>query len=56
MLVTFIKQRIDAGVGAEVQRSLATVVIGGILSNTLLVLPVRPLQDVSVFTWPKDGA
>jgi cobalt-zinc-cadmium resistance protein CzcA len=29
---------INTGVGAEVQRPLATVVIGGIVSNTLLTL------------------
>ena len=31
-----------AGVGAEVQRPLATVVIGGIFTNTLLTLLVLP--------------
>ena len=31
------------GTGAEVQRPLATVVIGGILSSTLLTLIVLPL-------------
>jgi len=30
------------GVGAEVQRPLATVVIGGIVSSTLLTLVVLP--------------
>ena len=30
------------GTGAEVQRPLATVVIGGILSSTLLTLLVLP--------------
>jgi cobalt-zinc-cadmium resistance protein CzcA len=32
----------NVGVGAEVQRPLATVVIGGILSSTLLTLFVLP--------------
>jgi cobalt-zinc-cadmium resistance protein CzcA len=32
----------NTGVGAEVQRPLATVVIGGIASNTLLTLVVLP--------------
>lgn len=31
------------GTGGEVQRPLATVVIGGILSNTLLTLVVLPV-------------
>ena len=33
---------LNVGVGGEVQRPLATVVIGGILSNTLLTLVVLP--------------
>jgi len=33
---------IAAGTGAEVQRPLATVVIGGILSSTILTLLVLP--------------
>ena len=33
---------LNTGVGAEVQRPLATVVIGGILSATLLTLIVLP--------------
>ena len=32
----------NTGVGAEVQRPLATVVIGGIISSTLLTLLVLP--------------
>jgi heavy metal efflux system protein len=32
----------NTGVGSEVQRPLATVVIGGILSSTLLTLLVLP--------------
>jgi cobalt-zinc-cadmium resistance protein CzcA len=38
----FIPMAINTGVGAEVQRPLATVVIGGIVSNTLLTLLVLP--------------
>jgi heavy metal efflux system protein len=34
---------IATGTGAEVQRPLATVVIGGILSSTLLTLIVLPI-------------
>jgi len=40
--VGFIPMAVNTGVGAEVQRPLATVVIGGILSNTLLTLVVLP--------------
>lgn len=39
----FLPMAIATGVGAEVQRPLATVVIGGILSSTLLTLLVLPL-------------
>ncbi len=38
----FIPMALSHGVGAEVQRPLATVVIGGILSSTLLTLVVLP--------------
>jgi cobalt-zinc-cadmium resistance protein CzcA len=33
----------NVGIGAEVQRPLATVVIGGIISSTLLTLLVLPI-------------
>ncbi len=39
----FIPMALNTGTGAEVQRPLATVVIGGILSSTLLTLIVLPL-------------
>ena len=39
----FIPMAIATGTGAEVQRPLATVVIGGILSSTLLTLIVLPV-------------
>jgi cobalt-zinc-cadmium resistance protein CzcA len=39
----FIPMAISSGVGAEVQRPLATVVIGGILSSTALTLIVLPV-------------
>jgi len=38
----FIPMAISTGVGAEVQRPLATVVIGGILTSTALTLLVLP--------------
>ena len=39
----FVPMAIATGTGAEVQRPLATVVIGGILSSTLLTLLVLPV-------------
>lgn len=39
----FIPMAIATGTGAEVQRPLATVVIGGIISSTILTLLVLPL-------------
>lgn len=38
----FIPMALNVGTGAEVQRPLATVVIGGIISSTLLTLLVLP--------------
>jgi cobalt-zinc-cadmium resistance protein CzcA len=38
----FIPMAINTGLGAEVQRPLATVVIGGIISSTILTLYVLP--------------
>jgi cobalt-zinc-cadmium resistance protein CzcA len=38
----FIPMALNTGTGAEVQRPLATVVIGGIISSTLLTLVVLP--------------
>ena len=39
----FIPMALATGTGAEVQRPLATVVIGGIVSSTLLTLLVLPV-------------
>lgn len=41
--VGFIPMAISVGVGAEVQRPLATVVIGGVVTSTVLTLFVLPL-------------
>ena len=38
---------LNTGIGAEVQRPLATVVIGGIISSTLLTLVVLP----TLYVW-----
>jgi len=51
----FVPMAISTGVGAEVQRPLATVVIGGLVSSTLLTLLVIP----AVYRWfdrPREGA
>ena len=39
----FVPMAFNTGIGAEVQRPLATVVIGGVLSSTLLTLLVLPV-------------
>jgi cobalt-zinc-cadmium resistance protein CzcA len=38
----FVPMAFNAGIGSEVQRPLATVVVGGIISSTLLTLLVLP--------------
>lgn len=46
----FIPMAIATGTGAEVQRPLATVVIGGIISSTLLTLLILPI----VYRWMNE--
>ena len=41
--VGFVPMAMNTGIGAEVQRPLATVVIGGLVSSTLLTLVVLPV-------------
>jgi cobalt-zinc-cadmium resistance protein CzcA len=48
----FIPMAVSSGSGAEVQRPLATVVIGGLITSTLLTLFVIP----AVFRWFDSGA
>jgi cobalt-zinc-cadmium resistance protein CzcA len=50
--VGFIPMAVNVGVGGEVQRPLATVVIGGIFTNTLLTLLVLP----ALYTVLRSGA
>jgi heavy metal efflux system protein len=45
----FVPMAFNTGIGAEVQRPLATVVIGGVISSTLLTLVVLPVL-YAVFT------
>jgi cobalt-zinc-cadmium resistance protein CzcA len=47
----FVPMAISTGAGAEVQRPLATVVIGGILSSTVLTLLVLPVLYSLVESW-----
>jgi heavy metal efflux system protein len=47
----FLPMALATGAGAEVQKPLATVVIGGLVSSTLLTLLVLP----SVYRWMKSG-
>jgi cobalt-zinc-cadmium resistance protein CzcA len=44
--IGFLPMALNTGVGAEVQRPLATVVIGGVVSSTLLTLVVLPVLYV----------
>ncbi|MFM8272354.1 MAG: efflux RND transporter permease subunit, partial [Gemmata sp.] len=48
----FIPMAVSSGSGAEVQRPLATVVIGGLITSTLLTLFVIP----AVYRWFDPGA
>jgi cobalt-zinc-cadmium resistance protein CzcA len=43
----FIPMALSSGAGAEVQRPLATVVIGGLITSTLLTLLVLP----AIYGW-----
>jgi cobalt-zinc-cadmium resistance protein CzcA len=47
----FLPMALNTSTGAEVQRPLATVVIGGILSSTLLTLLVLP--GLYLMAWPE---
>ena len=46
----FIPMAVSQGAGAEVQRPLATVVIGGLVTSTLLTLLVLP----TVYLWMEE--
>ncbi len=49
----FVPMALSTGVGAEVQRPLATVVIGGVISSTLLTLFVLPVLYKSFVPGPR---
>jgi len=48
----FLPMALATSTGAEVQRPLATVVIGGILSSTALTLLILP----ALYTWAYRGS
>jgi len=52
----FIPMAISTGVGAEVQRPIATVVIGGITTCTLLTLFVLPALYLTIGKWLESRA
>jgi heavy metal efflux system protein len=47
----FVPMALSTSAGAEVQRPLATVVIGGIISSTFLTLVVLPV----LYEWVERG-
>ena len=53
----FVPMALNVGIGSEVQRPLATVVIGGIVSSTILTLVVLPAlyRIVHGRTWKRRG-
>jgi len=50
----FIPMAVSTSAGAEVQRPLATVVIGGLVTSTVLTLVVLPLL-YEIFEQQQDG-
>lgn len=54
--VGFIPMATSVGTGAEVQRPLATVVIGGVISSTLMSLLVLPVLYSLRGSWGRSPA
>lgn len=50
-ILGFLPMAIATGLGAEVQQPLATVIIGGIISSTLLTLIVLPVMYRTLENW-----
>ena len=46
---------ISTGIGSQVQRPLATVVVGGMLLGPIMLLIVAPALQVIVLGWSKNG-
>ncbi len=51
----FLPMALSQGAGGEVQKPLATVVIGGLVSSTLLTLLVLPVLYMLLDHWQKKG-
>ena len=51
----FVPMALNSGIGSEVQRPLATVVIGGILSSTILTLAVLPALYRIAHAWDNSN-
>jgi cobalt-zinc-cadmium resistance protein CzcA len=51
----FVPMALNVGTGSEVQRPLATVVIGGIISSTLLTLLVLPALYRTVYEKTREA-
>jgi cobalt-zinc-cadmium resistance protein CzcA len=49
----FVPMALNVGTGSEVQRPLATVVVGGIISSTLLTLVVLPALYRLMHGWQR---
>jgi cobalt-zinc-cadmium resistance protein CzcA len=54
--VGFVPMAFNSGTGAEVQRPLATVVIGGVLSSTLFTLCVLPVLLAARAPWSRRAS
>jgi cobalt-zinc-cadmium resistance protein CzcA len=50
----FVPMALNTGTGAEVQRPLATVVIGGLITSTLMTLIVLPVLYRWAYSWRKS--
>jgi cobalt-zinc-cadmium resistance protein CzcA len=52
----FVPMALNTGVGAEVQRPLATVVIGGVITSTFLTLFVLPVLYIKPRPCARSGS
>jgi cobalt-zinc-cadmium resistance protein CzcA len=50
----FVPMMLATGVGAEVQRPLATVVVSGLVTSTLLTLVILPAIVPAIFRRPRS--